>query len=184
MPRYSREDTETHHLAKQILRNPNATADEKAQARKTIEQLRINRNRRLESRQSAGQQPQRKQFQTDADYKTALQQYWEKLDRAVAEREALKVLNNPTTSSLVRARAYERLGLTPPPALARDDSDSGSDVKKQEPINVAKHAYSDAEIAEERRREQKFYDEIAEMLAEEKQKENSHERKFEPVSAQ
>jgi hypothetical protein len=61
------------------------------------------------------------------------------------------------------------LGLEPPENLRRDEPelDSQNESPKTTPI----HKMSDSEIAEERRREQKFYDEIAEMLDAEKERE-------------
>jgi hypothetical protein len=169
VPRFTKEETEVNRRAREVLKSPSSTPEEKASARKAIERLNLERSRRIEARKSAGVQPSRKDYETEEQYKVALQEYWAKLDRAVAEREALKVLNDPSSSTLVRTRAYERLGLEPPEALRNDQPIPESPEENRQRANI--HRLSDSEIAEERRREQKFYDEIAEMLAAEKAKE-------------
>ena len=169
MPRFNHKDTLDLKTARAVLKNPDATAEEKATAERTITRLNTERTRRIEARKSAGEQPQRKNFETNEQYETALREYWAKLDRAVAEREAWKILNDPNSSTLVRTRAYERLGIEPPETLRRDDvvSDPPQEASKK----VGTHSFSDAELAEERRREQNFYDTLAAIRLAEKEKE-------------
>jgi hypothetical protein len=169
VPRFNRKDTLDLKNARAVLKNPNATAEEKASAERTIERLNTERARRIEARRSAGLEPQRKNFETEEQYKSVIREYWSKLDRAVAEREAWKILNDPNSSTLVRTRAYERLGIEPPETLRRDDvvSDPPQEASKK----VGTHSFSDAELAEERRREQNFYDTLAAIRLAEKEKE-------------
>jgi hypothetical protein len=163
MPRFNQQEAEANRRARQILKNPASTLEEKSSARKTIEQLNLERRRRVEAQKSAGKEPRRKDFASDDEFQTAVRDWWAKLDKLAAEREARKVLSEPTSSTLVRTRAYERLGLDPPETLRRDEPVSGTQTEN--PPKLAIHRLTDLEIAEERRREQKFYDEIAEMLA-------------------
>ncbi|MGC1907474.1 MAG: hypothetical protein WA715_26855 [Candidatus Acidiferrum sp.] len=179
MPRFNKADRLELERARAVLKDPEATPDAQSNAKKLIERLQTERNRRVEARKAAGAQPQRKNFTTDADYKTALKEYWSKLDRAIAERECWKILNDPTSSTLVRTRAYERLGIEPPESLRRDEP--LSDSPKENPQKPSLYRFSDSEIAEERRREQKFYDDISAMLVAEKGRKNSNERSNKPI---
>jgi hypothetical protein len=169
MPRFSKSDQFELNRARSLLKDDTATPEAKLAAEKTITRIQTERKRRLEARKSAGEQPQRKNFETNEQYETALRKYWAKLDRAVAEREAWKILNDPNSSTLVRTRAYERLGIEPPETLRRDEvvSDPPQEASKK----VGTHSFSDAELAEERRREQNFYDTLAAIRLAEKEKE-------------
>jgi hypothetical protein len=169
MPRYSKADQLELERARAVLRDETTTPEAKLVAGKTVTRIQTERTRRIEARRSAGEQPQRKEFETDEQYKTALQEYWAKLDRAVAEREARKVLNDPASSTLVRTRAYERLGLEPPETFRKDEAIS--DLQKEVPKEVKLHSFSDAELAENRRHEQHFYDTLAAIRAAENEKE-------------
>ena len=171
MPRFNKADRLELERARAVLKDPEATPDAQSNAKKLIERLQTERNRRVEARKAAGAQPQRN--------KTALKEYWSKLDRAIAERECWKILNDPTSSTLVRTRAYERLGIEPPESLRRDEP--LSDSPKENPQKPSLYRFSDSEIAEERRREQKFYDDISAMLVAEKGRKNSNERSNKPI---
>lgn len=168
MPRFSKDDQLEIARARAILKSPDTSTEEKSDAKKAITRIQTERNRRIEARKLAGNQPHRKDFETEEEYETALQSYWAKLDRAVAEREAWKVLNDPMSSTLVRTRAYERLGIKPPAALGRNEPVPDIPENQKRPTH---HCFTDSEIAENRRREQQFYKEIAVMLAAEKEKE-------------
>jgi len=169
MPRFSKADQLELKRARAVLRDEASTAEAKLAAEKTITRIQTERKRRLEARRSAGLEPQRKNFETEEQYKTAIQQYWAKLDRAVAEREAWKILNDPTSSTLVRTRAYERLGLEPPETFQKDEA--GSDSQEEVPKKVNLNSFTDAELLENRRREQEFFDTLAAIRLAEKEKE-------------
>jgi hypothetical protein len=168
VPRFNRKDALDLKDARDVLKNPTASAEEKASAERTITRLNTDRTRRIEAKRSAGTEPKAEDFETAEQHEAALRQYWEKLDQLAADREARKVLADPTASTLVRNRAYERLGLRPPEI---DQIAQSTSVSATKATTATVHSLSDSEIAEERRREQKFYDEIAEMLAAEKAKE-------------
>jgi hypothetical protein len=169
MPRFSKADQLELKRARAVLRDEAATAEAKLAAEKTVARIQTERKRRIEARKAAGVEPQRKNFATEAEHKSALQDYWTKLDQLAAEREARKILADPNASTLVRNRAYERLGLEPPEALRKSEvvSDSPQEVSKK----VGTHSFSDSEFAEERRREQNFYGTLAAIRLAEKEKE-------------
>jgi len=169
MPRFSKDEQLQLTRARAVLKDPSTTPEAKSAAEKAIDRIQIERNRRIEARKLAGTQPVRKNFESEEQYKTALREYWVKLDRAVAEREAWKVLNDPNSSTLVRERAYERLGIEPPETLRRDEPIS--DSPKKDHSKASPHRLTDADIAEERRRERRFYQECGALLAAEKEKE-------------
>jgi hypothetical protein len=173
MPRFSKADQLELNRARALLKDDTATPEAKLAAERAIARIQTERKRRIAARKSAGVEPQRKNFETEEQYKTAIQEYWARLDRAVAEREAWKILNDPTSSTLVRTRAYERLGIEPPETLRRDEvvSDPPQEASKK----VGTHSFSDAELAEERRREKNFYDTLAAIRLAEKEKEHTNE---------
>jgi hypothetical protein len=168
VPRFNRKDALDLKNARDALKNSTANAEEKASAERTITRLNTDRTRRIEAKRSAGTEPKPDDFETPEQYQSALLDWWGKLDQLAAERDAKKILADPTASTLVRNRAYERLGLRPPEIDQIAESTSVSPTKT---TTATVHSLSDSEFAEERRREQKFYDEIAEMLAAEKAKE-------------
>lgn len=113
MPRFTVEESEINRRAREVLRNPSSNPEEKSSARKAIERLNLERSRRVEVKKSAGAQPTRKDFASDGEYETALREWWTKLDRLAAEKEAHKVLSDPNASVYLRRKAYEKLGIAP-----------------------------------------------------------------------
>jgi len=112
MARFSRQDAAHIKNARVVLRNPAATAEEKSAAERLIERLQSERQRRIAAKTVAGKQPLPKDFAIDEEYITALRHWWLKLDRMAAEREANKILCDPNSSTYLRRKAYEKLGLT------------------------------------------------------------------------
>jgi hypothetical protein len=169
MPRFSKADQLELKCARVVLRDRTGTPEGKAAAEKTVARIQTERTRRIEARKSAGVEPKRKNFETEEQYETALQDYWTKLDRLAAEREARRILANPNASTLVRNRAYERLGIEPPEPQKADESISDSQEEAPKKTNL--HSFTDAELEENRRREQEFYDTLAAIRLAEKEKE-------------
>jgi hypothetical protein len=112
MPRFNRKDALEIKTARAVLKDPSASAEEKASAERTITRLQTERERRVEARKSAGKEPKIGDFETQEQHQEALREWWAKLDRLVADREAQKILSDPHASSYLRRKAYEKLGMT------------------------------------------------------------------------
>jgi hypothetical protein len=112
MPRFNRKDSLDLKNARAVLRNPNADAEEKASAERTITRLNTERKRRIAAKRSAGTEPKPDDFETPEQYQSALREWWTKLDKLTAEKEAHKILSDPNASTYLRQKAYEKLGIT------------------------------------------------------------------------
>jgi hypothetical protein len=162
-------------LCRATLKSKTASDEEKARAKKALRRFEKMDARRKSALEAIGQKPERKNFETDTEYGTAVSTYRAALDRHIIERDACAVLDDPSTSSLVRQRARERLASigildeAPAPELP-------APLKQPKPPDVTtpRGQLSETEYAAERRREREFLDEIARLTAEDaaKKKEN------------
>jgi hypothetical protein len=73
--------------------------------------LNTERSRRIEARKSAGNEPKPGDFETPDEFQSALRQWWARLDRLAAEKEAHKILADPNSSTYLRQKAYDKLGI-------------------------------------------------------------------------
>jgi hypothetical protein len=153
---------EIANLCRATLRNKTASEEEKLRAKRALRRFEKMDVRRKSALAAIGEKPEPKDFPTSEEYGTALRAYRGALDRHIVERNAYAVLDDPNTSSLVRQRARERLA-----AIGLVEEAPLPIEAPKPPTNVATpRGWSDAERDENRRREQQFLDEIAEIIAE------------------
>jgi hypothetical protein len=151
-------------LCRATLKSKTASDEEKRLAKKALRRLEKMDVRRKDALEAVGEKPQREDFESDHTYGEALRLYRTALDRHCIERDAYAVLDDPSVSPLVRQRARERLaaiGIVEESPLPMIEA---AQPQKQESTDAkCVKGFSDAERAENRRREQQFFDQIAEL---------------------
>jgi hypothetical protein len=144
---------EVKKFALDVVKDPSATDADKTAAKKAIRRI----AERTERIKGLPKRPKRKEYESEEAHQVALREFRNILDRAAIEREASKILDDPTSSVYLRRRARETLyGPDPEP-----NPEPVKVVENQSPDKpLRSHNLTENDLAENRSRVQEFLDSI------------------------